>query len=99
MFIASNQQMKKKEMGKKKMDIGWFYVKKQSAKCVEEIVQQHTNVSNVMYHCILYVWKYFTKINKSYDLNIFINIYIFITLKFNIILNIVLNLILNLKKN
>jgi hypothetical protein len=50
MFTASNQQRKKK-----RMDIGWFYVKNQSAKCVEETVQQHTNVSNVMYHCILYV--------------------------------------------
>jgi len=57
MFTASNQQRKKK-----RMDIGWFYVKNQSAKCVEETVQQHINVSNVMYHCILYVWKCITKI-------------------------------------
>ena len=81
MFTASNQQRKKK-----RMDIGWFYVKNQSAKCVEETVQQHINVSNVMYHCILYVWKCITKINKSYNLNIFINIYIF-----NYIFNIMVN--------
>ena len=75
MFTASNQQRKKK-----RMDIGWFYVKNQSAKCVEETFQ-HINVSNIMYHCILYAWKCITKINKSYNLNIFINIYIFNNIK------------------